>query len=400
MASKPPPPASTDSSTEVSLHERAMVPLSPPESSIKPEESAAQKVARIVELSEQILRYLPFVDLLAAKLVCKQWRDIIKASLPIQRQLFLVALTYPPTLRLPGYILPKSANYESGNHQKEAIYVVEPIGGQQWHPMLQEIFQTRDWQPDGDPASSFIRLDFDLRCYNTVILQWEGSKVTLPRYPELICLVKKIADAADGEWQRALCCQPPTALLECIGPHADHRYRMGHLETLMRMVPEDGSDGITMGQIQTFFRDLVAEVNSVTTQLRNFNRSVEELKQTVWKGNDTTSLPSRPRLTVASPQDSRMLSRHDINRPRRPAGRPQPPQSWFDKFRRLRTMQGDLWRALDPVEYKLKWCRHLFGAENVSWDRDWDDRPLILEDGAQSLVRSTWLAIIRGLKAL
>ncbi|KAF2802450.1 uncharacterized protein BDZ99DRAFT_203978 [Mytilinidion resinicola] len=72
---------------------------SSPESSPESEPSAAaQKVGRIVELVEEILQHLPFVEPLSAKLVCEQWHDTIGGSLPLQRQLFFRPVAQAPTL--------------------------------------------------------------------------------------------------------------------------------------------------------------------------------------------------------------------------------------------------------------------------------------------------------------
>ncbi|KAF2802752.1 uncharacterized protein BDZ99DRAFT_527187 [Mytilinidion resinicola] len=66
---------------------------------------------QIVELIENIFQHLPFTDVISAKRVCKHWRDIIDDSFPIQQQLFFAPLTKAPTLRVPGFLLPKSAAY-------------------------------------------------------------------------------------------------------------------------------------------------------------------------------------------------------------------------------------------------------------------------------------------------
>ncbi|KAF2494868.1 hypothetical protein BU16DRAFT_540108 [Lophium mytilinum] len=383
MAPNPSPSALLGSPAEAGLKGCAAVALLSPKLDTKFDESAAEKVGRVVELTEQILQHLPFVDLLSAKLICKQWRDIIKASLPVQQQLFVVPFTYPPTLKLPGYLLPKSGNYGSGDHQKDALYIVEPIGGQQWHPMLQELFQTRDWQQDDDPAASFRPFSFHLDAYNEWVPEWKNGEVSFPRYPELVRLVKKIATAADGEWQLALCSQPPTALLECTRLGATRYRGSRQLEVLFKMAAEEGSDGVSMGQIQACFRDLVVEVDVVAAQAGKFERSVARFKRTIEKegykpshfsnGSSSTEAPSYIRY----PLDNLRPARREIR---------LPPKRLLDAKARLKRKQDDLVTALNPVEYKLKWCRHLFGGENVSWDRDWDDRPLILLDGRESLI--------------
>ncbi|CAK4029407.1 hypothetical protein CB0940_11031 [Lecanosticta acicola] len=60
------------------------------------EESAYEKVFRVSELAEAVLLELPPRQVLRNQIVCRQWKEVIKGSIPLQEALFFRPLTITP----------------------------------------------------------------------------------------------------------------------------------------------------------------------------------------------------------------------------------------------------------------------------------------------------------------
>ncbi|KAF2802460.1 uncharacterized protein BDZ99DRAFT_551283 [Mytilinidion resinicola] len=304
----------------------------PPESSPELEKSAAQKVGQIVELVEEVLYHLPFIEVLSAKLVCKHWHDMVNRSLPLQQKLFLAPMTYAPELRLPGYILPYEASYEPVTHRKEGPYIVQPWGGRQWHPLLQYFILTPRWFLKYTLEHSFLHLfwvqDTGMRAIRREI-----------KIPDVVLRLKYFATAPDGEWQRALCCQPPIQLLEYeLDEDLEIDLIAGgteHFQASHKLKAESGAAGVSMGQLQTCIRVILAEVEEVMVQaqeLREGKRKAKSLLCSATKNTVGTSFKG-PKIE-------------------------------------MRRKLGDLRLAhktmVEVVGSKLRWCMDIFGTESSS----------------------------------
>ncbi|KAF2495010.1 hypothetical protein BU16DRAFT_540238 [Lophium mytilinum] len=219
---------------------------------------ASERVGHIVELVENIFQYLPFSEVISASRVCKQWRDIIDGSLPIQQKLFFVPLSEAPTLRVPGFLLPKSAAFPN-----DAVYRVPPVIGRQWHPMLLRMLTQRQPPIVLLPGTSTWCLTGD-----------HYGQAGDPRFDHLLGYfdehdwVTTLLDAPAGKWQRALCCQPPIFTLTI-----KHDMLTGWKTEIEAGA---GSQGITMLQIQEYVRDLVKRIKEAAKVYENLDPIVAE----------------------------------------------------------------------------------------------------------------------------
>ncbi|KAF2802753.1 uncharacterized protein BDZ99DRAFT_576629 [Mytilinidion resinicola] len=154
--------------------------------------------------------------------------------------------------------------------------------------------------------------------------------------------VTKLLETPTGEWQRALCCQPPIFILRSgYDERETHEPRQIEIET------EAGCGGITMLQIQEYVRDLVKKIKTAA-------EAYERSRQT----------------EVIVPAGLEGLERWEFIRQSR----------WPPEVRR------------DPIELqrKLSWCENAFGTEGDYAGERW-----IMEEADDGTVGGSCKLLLR-----
>ncbi|KAF2489963.1 hypothetical protein BU16DRAFT_168194 [Lophium mytilinum] len=188
--------------------------IEPTEATSSPSNQAVHAVFATYELLEEILTYLPPREICRAQMVNCTWRDVVRSSLSLQRNAFLVS-AFPPVVEPSGeYSLFKNSFwttfYGKLSFVRDEITAVNPVIYKLFHSGV------LDGQSLGC-QSGCIRCNVET---GQVIVNISESSRFSPDYKAFIPIMKSILginvdipgwnkDAGEASWRQMLVMDPP-----------------------------------------------------------------------------------------------------------------------------------------------------------------------------------------------